>query len=64
MSRARLLQPGCNRGWSWRQAPATRMTPGEARPRAAVEVPRHTFKAGEVRLKELLRGEGLVAAAG
>ncbi len=37
---------------------------GEARPWAAVEVLRHTFNAGEVRVKELLRGEGLVEAAG
>ena len=37
---------------------------GDARPWGAVEVLRRTFKAGEVRVKELLRGEGLVAAAG
>ena len=37
---------------------------GEARPWAAVEVLRRSFKAGEVRVRELLRGEGLVEAAG
>ena len=37
---------------------------GEAQPWKAVEVLRRTFNAGEVRVKELLRGEGLVAAAG
>ena len=37
---------------------------GEAQPWNAVEVLRHTFNAGEVRVKELLRGDGLVAAAG
>ncbi|MFQ5567932.1 MAG: adenosylmethionine decarboxylase [Paracoccaceae bacterium] len=35
---------------------------GEARPWAAVEVLRRAFSAGEVRVKELLRGDGLVAA--
>lgn len=37
---------------------------GEAQPWNAVEVLRQTFNAGEVRVKELLRGDGLVAAAG
>ncbi len=37
---------------------------GEAQPWKAIEVLRRTFNAGEVRVKELLRGEGLVAAAG
>ncbi len=37
---------------------------GNARPWGAVEVLRNTFNAGEVRVKELLRGEGLVQAAG
>ena len=37
---------------------------GEAQPWKAVEVLRHTFNAGEVRVKELLRGEGLVEVAG
>lgn len=37
---------------------------GEAQPWKAVEVLRRTFNAGEVRVKELLRGEGLVEAAG
>ncbi len=37
---------------------------GEAEPWAAVEVLRRTFSAREVRVKELLRGEGLVEAAG
>ncbi len=37
---------------------------GEAEPWNAVEVLRRTFNAGEVRVKELLRGDGLVAAAG
>jgi S-adenosylmethionine decarboxylase len=37
---------------------------GEAQPWKAVEVLRRTFSAGEVRVKELLRGEGLVAAEG
>jgi S-adenosylmethionine decarboxylase len=35
---------------------------GEAQPWKAVDVLRETFNAGEVRVKELLRGEGLVAA--
>ncbi|HET7409976.1 MAG TPA: adenosylmethionine decarboxylase [Paracoccaceae bacterium] len=35
---------------------------GEARPWKAVEVLRAAFRAGEVRVKELLRGEGLVTA--
>jgi S-adenosylmethionine decarboxylase len=35
---------------------------GDARPWKAVEVLRRAFSAGEVRVKELLRGEGLVAA--
>lgn len=33
---------------------------GEAEPRRAVEVLRRAFNAGEVRVKELLRGEGIV----
>ena len=37
---------------------------GAAQPWLAVEVLRRTFNAGEVRVKELLRGEGLVEAAG
>ena len=37
---------------------------GEAQPWKAIEVLRRTFNAGEVRVKELLRGEGLVEAAG
>ena len=37
---------------------------GAARPWGAVEVLRRTFNAGEVRVKELLRGDGLVEAAG
>jgi S-adenosylmethionine decarboxylase len=37
---------------------------GEAEPWNAVEVLRRTFNAGEVRVKELLRGDGLVQAAG
>lgn len=37
---------------------------GESQPWKAVEVLRRTFSAGEVRVKELLRGDGLVAAAG
>lgn len=36
---------------------------GDAQPWNAVEVLRRAFKAGEVRVKELLRGEGLVTAA-
>ena len=36
---------------------------GDAQPWKAVEVLRRAFSAGEVRVKELLRGEGLVAAA-
>jgi len=36
---------------------------GEAQPWRAVDVLRATFNAGEVRVKELLRGEGLVAAS-
>ena len=35
---------------------------GDARPWNAVEVLRRTFNAGEVRVKELLRGDGVVAA--
>jgi S-adenosylmethionine decarboxylase len=35
---------------------------GEAQPWKAVEVLRRTFRAGDVRVQELLRGEGLVAA--
>ena len=35
---------------------------GDAQPWKAVDVLRHAFSAGEVRVKELLRGEGLVAA--
>jgi len=37
---------------------------GDARPWNAVEVLRRTFNAGEVRVAELLRGDGLVQAAG
>jgi len=37
---------------------------GEAQPWRAVDVLRRTFNAGDVRVKELLRGEGLVAAGG
>ncbi len=37
---------------------------GEAQPWKAIEVLRRTFNAGEVRVTELLRGEGLVEAAG
>ena len=37
---------------------------GAAQPWKAVEVLRRTFNAGEVRVKELLRGEGLIEAAG
>ena len=37
---------------------------GDAQPWNAVEVLRRTFNAGEVRVKELLRGDGLVQAAG
>jgi S-adenosylmethionine decarboxylase len=37
---------------------------GDSQPWKAVEVLRSTFNAGEVRVKELLRGDGLVAAAG
>ena len=36
---------------------------GEAQPWNAVEVLRRTFSAGEVRVKELLRGDGVVQAA-
>lgn len=36
---------------------------GDAEPRRAVEVLRRAFDAGEVRVKELLRGEGIVGAA-
>ena len=36
---------------------------GDAQPWKAVEVLRDAFAAGEVRVKELLRGEGLVTAA-
>ena len=36
---------------------------GDARPWEAVEVLRGAFAAGEVRVKELLRGEGLVTAS-
>lgn len=36
---------------------------GDAEPRRAVEVLRRAFNAGEVRVKELLRGEGIVGAA-
>lgn len=36
---------------------------GEAQPWKAVEVLRRAFSAGEVRVKELLRGEGLVTAS-
>ena len=36
---------------------------GEAQPWNAVEVLRRAFSAGEVRVKELLRGEGLVTAS-
>jgi len=37
---------------------------GEAQPWRAVDVLRRTFNAGDVRVTELLRGEGLVAAGG
>jgi len=37
---------------------------GEAQPWKAVDVLREAFRAGDVRVKELLRGEGLVEAAG
>jgi S-adenosylmethionine decarboxylase len=37
---------------------------GEAQPWRAVDVLRRTFLASDVRVKELLRGEGLVEAAG
>ena len=37
---------------------------GDAQPWNAVEVLRRTFSAGEVRVTELLRGDGLVQAAG
>jgi len=37
---------------------------GDARPWNAIEVLRRTFNAGDVRVKELLRGDGLVQAAG
>jgi S-adenosylmethionine decarboxylase len=37
---------------------------GDAQPWNAVEVLRRTFNAGEVRVTELLRGDGLVQAAG
>jgi S-adenosylmethionine decarboxylase len=37
---------------------------GNSQPWKAVEVLRSTFNAGEVRVKELLRGDGLVVAAG
>jgi S-adenosylmethionine decarboxylase len=37
---------------------------GDAQPWNAVEVLRRTFDAGEVKVTELLRGDGLVAAAG
>lgn len=36
---------------------------GEAEPRRAIEVLRRAFDAEEVRVKELLRGEGIVGAA-
>jgi len=36
---------------------------GDAQPRRAVEILRKAFKASDVRVKELLRGEGLVDAA-
>lgn len=36
---------------------------GDADPHRAVEVLRRAFEAGEVRVKELLRGEGIVGAA-
>jgi len=35
---------------------------GDAEPRRAVEVLRRAFRAGEVQVKELLRGEGIVEA--
>jgi S-adenosylmethionine decarboxylase len=37
---------------------------GDAQPWNAVEVLRRTFDAGEVKVTELLRGDGLVAVAG
>ena len=37
---------------------------GDAEPWKAVDVLRRAFSAGEVRVKELLRGEGLVAGSG
>ena len=37
---------------------------GDSQPWKSVEVLRRTFNAGNVRVKELLRGEGLVEAAG
>lgn len=37
---------------------------GDAQPWNAVEVLRRAFSAGQVRVKELLRGEGLIAASG